>query len=205
MTVLVLTEPLDMTADLVIRELHQRGTPVHRADTGDFPALLVLAATINSGQGRWQGTLADQYRRTDLADVTAVYYRHPGPFRFPDGMDQFERRWAELEARLGFGGVLASLPCRWVSHPHTIAAAQYKPRQLAAATGLGLTVPPTLITNDPGEARTFASAAPDGVVYKTLHSRPYVDADSGAVMALSTTPVSPDQITEAVRGTASVI
>ncbi|MDM4721427.1 ATP-grasp ribosomal peptide maturase [Micromonospora sp. WMMA1363] len=201
MTILVLTEPRDVTADLVIAALHDGEARVHRVDTGDFPQSLAVAATLG-GHGGWSGVLTDAHRLTGLEDITAVYYRRPSPFRFAGGLDDYERRWAAQEARMGFGGLLASLPVRWVNHPHHMASADYKPRQLAVAARCGLTTPETLITNDPETARSFVAAAPDGAIYKPFHVRPYLDADTGHLMALATTPVTAGQITDAVTGTA---
>jgi ATP-grasp ribosomal peptide maturase len=200
-TVLVLTEPFDTTTDLVMGVFNRRGVPVHRIDTGDFPQFLTVAATIGGHGTGWTGVLSDVAHRTDLTDVSAVYYRRPGLFRFRQ-MQPMERRWADIEARLGFGGLLSALPCRWVNHPAANASAEYKPRQLALAAQLGLTVPATLITNDPQAARTFGADAPAGLIYKPLHAQPYVDQSTGATMGLTTTAVSVEDITDAVAGTA---
>jgi hypothetical protein len=54
----------------------------------------------------------------------------------------------ECEARLGLGGVLASLDCLWLRHLHTVARAEYKPLPLKALRAAGLAVHRTLITND---------------------------------------------------------
>ncbi|MFY1595562.1 ATP-grasp ribosomal peptide maturase [Micromonospora sp. WMMD737] len=201
MTILVITEPHDATADLVISELNQRGARVHRVDTADFPSALAVAAPFG-GHGQRPGTLTDLNRETRLDDITAVYYRRPGPFRFPTTLDPYERRWAAQEARIGFGGLLTALPARWVNHPHAMAAADFKPRQLTVAADHGLTIPPTIITNRPEHARKFVADAPTGAVYKPFHARPYVDTDTQQVIALATTPVTADQITDAVAGTA---
>ncbi|TDB78947.1 ATP-dependent carboxylate-amine ligase, partial [Micromonospora fluostatini] len=111
-----------------------------------------------------------------LADITHVYFRRPGPFDLPAEMDPLERRWAEQEARLGLGGLLFALPhARWVNDPHAMTAAEFKPRQLAVAARLGMTVPPTVITNDPQRAREFAGVHADaGVIYKPLHTHSYI-------------------------------
>ncbi len=85
----------------------------------------------------------------------------------------------------------------WVNHPSANARAAYKPHQLAAATRCGLTVPRTLITNDPQVARRFAASCPDGAVYKTLDGAPAVDG-----WTHFTTPVTADQITDGVAATA---
>ncbi|PZG16492.1 ATP-dependent carboxylate-amine ligase [Micromonospora craterilacus] len=202
MTVLVITEPFDETADLVIEHLNERGTSVHRFDLADFPIRLAVTATID-GHGQWAGTTTDPWRTTSLADVSAVFYRRPGPFRFPDTLSEFEYRWAAQEARMGVGGILTALPnaAVWVNDPDAMAAADFKPRQLSAAARHGLRIPPTLITNDAAEARRFVDASPAGAVYKPFHARPYVDHD-GRAHGVSTTPVTAGQITDAVAGTA---
>jgi glutathione synthase/RimK-type ligase-like ATP-grasp enzyme len=53
--------------------------------------------------------------------------------------------------------VLASLPVLWCNHPSRVADAAYKPVQLVRAAAAGLTVPDTLITNERGAVRRFAS------------------------------------------------
>lgn len=78
-----------------------------------------------------------------------------------------ERQHAQHEAKLGLGGVLGALPVRWINHPSRHADAGYKPRQLVAAARAGLSVAPTLVTNDAGAVRRFAArSGPDGVVTK---------------------------------------
>ncbi|MBF9135223.1 ATP-grasp ribosomal peptide maturase [Plantactinospora sp. S1510] len=202
MTVLVITEPCDVTVDLVIQELNDRHVPVHRIDLADFPQALSVVAAVGD-HGQWAGTLADDHRCTRLEEVRAVYFRRPEPARLPGALDPYERRWAAREAELGFGGLLAALPhARWVNDPRANAAADRKPRQLAVATGHGMTVPQTLVTNDPEEARRFVAAATGGAIYKPFHMRPYVDADTDQLMALATTPVTAGDITDAVAGTA---
>lgn len=51
-SVLVVTSIDDPTADMVIAELHDRGVPVVRFDSGDFPTTLaVTAKTTGDGLG----------------------------------------------------------------------------------------------------------------------------------------------------------
>ncbi|MGH3929486.1 MAG: hypothetical protein ACRDTF_05860, partial [Pseudonocardiaceae bacterium] len=73
--------------------------------------------------------------------------------------------------RFGFGGLLASLPV-WLNHPADIARAEYKPVQFAAARAVGLTIPPTLLTNDAKAVRAFAKEA-DSIIYKPLSGIAY--------------------------------
>ena len=136
-----------------------------RCDTGWFPHSLSLAAEL-SADG-WCGVLRTPHHRVALTDIHSVWYRSPTAFQFVDWLTPAERGHADREAKLGLGGVLASLPALWVNHPSHEADAGYKARQLATAQACGLTVPRTLITNDPDMVRDFARGC-DRVVTKVL-------------------------------------
>lgn len=60
MTVLILTEECDPTADRVIGELNRRGVPVLRCDTSWFPSRLGLDAYLNGAL--WTGFLRTSHR-----------------------------------------------------------------------------------------------------------------------------------------------
>lgn len=193
--VLILTQSGDVTADYVVEELNRRGTPVFRCDPGDFPTALSLTAELDGG---WTGSLRLAERTLSLGDVACAWYRRPSAFAFPDGLNPEERRWAQAEARLGLGGVLASLP-RWLNHPADMARASYKPLQLRLARAGGMTVPPTLITNDPDAARSFA-ARHGQVVYKPLS--PVTVSEQQIHKLLYANLVGADEITDTVSATA---
>ena len=152
--VLVIGEEGYWSADAVTEELDARGVRHYRLDTADFPQRMQLAARFN---GRWQGRIdvADAVLR--LEDVTAVYYRRPRDFELAAGLSAPERRFAHAQARVGVGGVLASLPARWMNHPAVLADCEYKPRQLFLAAQAGLAVPATLVTNQADQLRCFAA------------------------------------------------
>ncbi|WP_405763926.1 ATP-grasp ribosomal peptide maturase [Actinacidiphila glaucinigra] len=195
--VLVVTNLDDPTTDLVINELHGRGVPVVRFDSGDFPATLSVAATIDH-QGI-AGTLTTPTRTANLTRVRSLYYRRPSGFVFPH-LDEQTARFAARQARYGLGGVLASLPgCRYVNHPHRIGDAEFKPAGLATAVAAGFRVPPSLITSDPDAVRAFVKTH-GPVIYKPLSTPLYlVDGVSSTVRVEE---VSVDQIDERVAGTA---
>jgi ATP-grasp ribosomal peptide maturase len=190
----IVTQPFDVTADYVVAELHKRGVPVFRCDPGDFPRSLTLTAELGEG---WTGRLHLPNRAVDLEDIGCAWYRRPTMFDFPDALSAAEHRWVTAEARLGFGGVLAALP-RWLNHPCGIARAEYKPLQLRYARTVGLTVPRTLITNDPHEARKFAKEY-DVVVYKPLSSVGVYE--QGQYRIVFANRVNADDITDTVSTT----
>ncbi|MGH3854550.1 MAG: ATP-grasp ribosomal peptide maturase [Pseudonocardiaceae bacterium] len=155
MSVLILAEDIDATADQVVRALAERGVDVHRVNTAWFPARLRVSARLRGD--RWAGTLHAPTRVIDLESVTAVWYRTPRAYQFPDELSPAERAHANLEAKYGLGGVLSSLPALWVNHPARLADAAYKPVQLVTAHRCGLAVPDTLITQDAEAVRGFAA------------------------------------------------
>jgi ATP-grasp ribosomal peptide maturase len=154
MTVLILAAERDFTADRMVAALRRRGAETARVDTAWFPLRATLDAEFRGG--RWRGTLCAGGRRIALEGLRSIWYRSPSAFQLPPGLTETERRWAMGEAKLGLGGVLASLPVRWLNDPNRNAAACYKPRQLAVAAHCGLTVPDTLITNLEPSVRRFA-------------------------------------------------
>ncbi len=154
---------------------------------------------IGADAPQWSGQLRTLSREVDLGQVTAVYHRRPSPWRFTH-LDAQARDFATAEARHGLGGLLASLPgARYVNHPAAVARADFKPAQLQVAAQLGLTIPPTLVTNDAGQARKFA-ADHGPVVYKTFRGvPPSADGRTGAIW---TQRINPDALDETVQVTA---
>ncbi|MFG2861858.1 ATP-grasp ribosomal peptide maturase [Streptomyces sioyaensis] len=192
--VLILAGRFDPTCDLVVEELNRRAVPVFRADMAEFPLRLTLAASLSGS--RWHGTLANDRRTLDLASVRSVYYRRPTRPRFPEQMSAEARKVAETEARWGFGGLLTALPGRWLSPPGRAADAEYKPRQLRVAAEVGLSVPRTLITNDPHAAKDFAESLGGGpVIYKPFF--PVRGTVHGQTAAVYASIVDPDDLPHA--------
>jgi ATP-grasp ribosomal peptide maturase len=166
-TVLVLTQRFDPTADYVVEELNRRGVDVFRCDPGDFPLRLTVTGVLSASGAGWSTDLATSARKLSMADVSGVYHRRPSAFDF-GAMREPVAQWANSEARMGVGGLLMASG-RWLNHPHLIKAAEHKPVQLQEAMRAGLTVPRTIITNDLSEARAFADEVGE-IIYKPLSS-----------------------------------
>ncbi|MFJ3548589.1 MULTISPECIES: ATP-grasp ribosomal peptide maturase [Streptomyces] len=162
----------DLTADMVISELNRRNVPVARFNPADIGAALTVSARFGRCPAFVAGQLRTPSRTVDLAQVRSVYWRRPVWPTF-DHLGTDDARFAAAQVRYGLGGTLYALDGPlWVNHPLRNAAADYKPNQLAIAQRLGLTVPPTLVTNDLNEARAFV-ASHDRVIFKTLRWTPY--------------------------------
>jgi ATP-grasp ribosomal peptide maturase len=146
----------DWAAAEVGRELDARGVRWRAVNVGDFPLTMSVGAELTADSAGWRGVLRTGEHEVPVHEVTAVYYGKPTEPVMPAGMSGPELRFSRAQARVGLGGVLASLPVRWFSHPSALADAAYKPRQLAVLKAAGLAVPPTLVTNDADAVRGFA-------------------------------------------------
>ncbi|QIJ62940.1 ATP-grasp ribosomal peptide maturase [Streptomyces sp. JB150] len=195
-SVLVVTEPHDVTADLVISHLNQRAVPVARFNPADIGAGLSIAARFDTYPARITGQLRTLSRSVALDEVRAIYWRRPVWPVF-DRLPDADARFAQAQVRYGLGGFLYALRgCWWVNHPLRNAAADYKPAQLALAHSFGLRVPPTLVTNDPDEARRFIREH-GRVIYKALRWTSY--ARDGVSLTTWTEPVSAEELDDTVR------
>lgn len=186
MTVLILADDGDPSVDLVVEELRERERPTARFDIGAFPTGLDLDATLDAG--RWTGRLRTPQRCVDLEAITGIWRRSPTAFRFPATLSGPERQHAATEAKLGLGGVLLALPVPWLDRPDLAATATYKPLQLSVAAAVGLSVPPTLVTNRADAVRTFCR--PRRAVTKMLGS-PGIHESSGRRIAYTERVTAP--------------
>lgn len=165
-SIVILTSEFDPHADFVVEELKSRSENVIRYHTSAFPTQSELSA--KNYQGEWVGSLTIGERIIQLNSVKSIWYRRPAAFQFNPDMLPNERRFAIGEARAGIGGILRSLDCLWVNHPEKVVSASYKPLQLKCASKVGLTIPPTLITNKPDEVVSFYNELNGQIIYKTL-------------------------------------
>lgn len=196
--VLVATEADDITADMVIGELNRCDVPVVRFNPADIGGDLTVSSWFGTCPVPVVGQVRTPSRTVDLTQVRSVYWRRPEWPSFPH-LSPDDSRFATAQVRYGLGGTLYALDGPfWVNHPLRIAAADYKPAQLALAQRLGFTVPRTLVTNDPVEAREFIRVQGDAI-FKTLRWTPYIR--DGVPVTGWADPVAPDEIDDSVRVT----
>jgi glutathione synthase/RimK-type ligase-like ATP-grasp enzyme len=206
MSVMIISSLDDTHAHAVIQALAERRVDVELLDLSDFPTQLALSMAFEDGAHRFTLNRANG-ARLDLSSVGAVWWRRPQPFRLPASLtDSTHRRFAWSEATTAFQGLYQAMDAFWVNDPRRDAAAHHKPWQLAVAQQTGLTVPATLMTNDPEEARDFWRQNEGRVIYKCFLSLPEawretrrLRAEEEALSeAVRTTPVIFQRYVEAV-------
>ncbi|MFI0220173.1 ATP-grasp ribosomal peptide maturase [Streptomyces lydicus] len=194
--VAVVTEVDDITSDMVITELNERGVPVVRFDPSDIGDGLLFSARFGACPASPAGHIRTPSRTTNLEGVRSVYWRRPTWPHFED-LDEPDARFAAAQVRHGLGGTLYALPnCQYVNHPLRNHSAEHKPLQLAVAQQLGFTDPPTLVSNDVESVRAFI-AEHDQVIYKALRWTPYRRRD-GVGLTTWTEPVVASEVDDSV-------
>lgn len=193
MTVLIVSQELDATADGVVLALGDRGVPVFRIDRAWFPQRLTLEAELRGCQ--WTGCLRTRERCVELADIRSIWYRWRSKFVLSPQLSPQDRQHAEREACTGFDGVVCSLDTRHVNHPYRVAALP-KPAELLLAARCGLDVPRTVISNSSSQVRAFANGSHD--VARKLFSCHVVD-DTGRSTVGHTRLITDDDLTELDR------
>jgi len=159
--ILVLSFPDNDHVTRVLKHLKREVTVV---DLAAFPSEAVADVRITPHGSSFRIRLPGS-DRIDLADVGVVWRRRLRPYRLDPALaDGSARLFAWSETDEAVQGLLASMSCPWMNPPMADEVAQRKPRQLQLARELGLTVPETLITNDPAAAAEFIEVRPPGGV-----------------------------------------
>lgn len=119
----------------------------------------------------------------DLSEVGAVWYRRIRPFDLHAELsDETSRLFAWSECNEALLGVWYTLPCYWMNSPLGDEVAQRKIHQLRIAQMVGLSIPETVITNSPAEARAFIERhGPGRVIRKAFRNLPEAPRETAIV------------------------
>ena len=127
--------------------------------------------------------------------VDSVWYRRRAPNRAfdyakPWSDEDFRRRTLTAYALSFYEYLQLRLPeAHWVNHPVAASRANSKLVQLELAPSCGLSIPKTLVSNAPGEIRSFLSENSGHVVVKSLI--PYTISQGGLTKQIMTVKVPP--------------
>ena len=153
--ILVISYPDEDHSIEVVRHLREAGMEVKLLCLSDFPA----RASIELN---WATTGTPVYMvngpdgRFDLSDVRVAWWRRILPFDIdPKVSKPIERAFSESETSQAVHGVLDALDCTWVNPRSSDESAHRKPFQWEVSNRVGLSLPRTLVTNEPEAARNF--------------------------------------------------
>ncbi|MCC7125640.1 MAG: hypothetical protein IT178_12385 [Acidobacteria bacterium] len=166
--ILIVSYPDNEHVDEVLRHIQGEVTVV---DTGSFPKALGLSAALSREREDLRLT-PPGHSPLCLCKIGAVWYRRISPYGFHDDLvDETARLFAWSEANEALLGVWYSLDAFWMNPPTADEISQRKIRQLQVARSLGMSIPDTLVTNQPEAARAFIERhGTDRVVRKAFRN-----------------------------------
>jgi len=200
---LIPTEPRDLHAIEVALALEARGAEPVLWLGADFPTLLAGSIDIRGGRAGWE--LRGAGLGSAHPPFDGVWMRRPTPPVLPADLHPADRPVAERETREFVSGLyhLAAPEAFWVNPLASRGRAESKAVQLAEAAGLGFTVPPTLLSNDPERIRGFLAEFRGRAIYKPFYPAGWEGEDTTAVLGTSeieAEDLPPDEILRATPG-----
>lgn len=175
--VLIFTEKFDPHADAVIKALNERDWPFFRLNTTDFHTDYQVTLGGDDASMRFE----DRWGRSVNfpAEVHSAWHRKPDEPRLPESLDEPTKQTIRNETLelMNYLSCIRSVP--WYNNQEANRVAQRKFPQLCLARELGLSVPRTLITNDPEKVKAFSAAIGGPLLCKSMKEPGYsTDSDS---------------------------
>lgn len=201
MNILILGDASDAHAAHMKNALTQAGAAVDYLDTSLFPKQLRLSWRPDTQVGCL--TLPSG-RRLNLDDIHSVFWRNFSGISVPPLKDFNQQQVAFNDSMSTMRSLMQACGTRWVNSWQAYQFHKEKPLQLSKAKQIGVTIPATLISNDPQEVREFVEVHQKVIfkpVYGGAHTKLVTEAHleiNRLTMALSISPVT---IQEYIPGT----
>ena len=190
--VLVISRPVDAHVDYILPKIQETGCSVHRLFLEDFPAKEHIELLID--QNGLSGTITTEINEHELQKITSVWVRPMGSFGVSKNVsDEQNREFVVRESQVVLDGLFAVLNCQWINHPVSIRVAENKIHQLRVAQRLGLRIPKTLITQEPGKAKSFFYSCNEKMIVKPFRSFSFRGND-GSLTAIPTHLINRDEL-----------
>jgi len=166
-TILIIAPREDVHAQAMVAAAAKHGARAVIFDSAGLPSAERMGLRFGPDRTRLD------FRTTafDLSgdDVRSVWWRRPLGARIAEEVtDERVRRFCVSETEALFRGALDAAGLRVVNDPSAQGRAARKPLQLAVARSVGLTVPRTVMSNDPEQIRRLWEETAGQCVYKTF-------------------------------------
>lgn len=192
--VLIRSHGGDIHAAAVLWALGRLGVTARLWASSDFPAECLLSLRLGADGVPAPKSRAGSASET-FADIRTVWNRRTGRALFAPELDPRDLPHARLESSLFLRGFLDRLcpSAMWVNRPDIQRRDSDKAFQLAHAAAVGMTIPPTLISNDPEEIRAFFHEQGGRIVHKSFGSRYWSKGDGRQAVGY-TAPLRPEHL-----------
>ena len=193
--VLIISFPQDWHARAIAWAIREKGHDVVEWYWSNFPTRTAISLRVFDGKDDSMSVV--DLIDGPLVDVTAaidtIWIRRMRSPWFPDSMHPGDREVADRQCQCTLREVLAILDrpgVYWVNRPDTENAASLKLFQLRKAKEAGLTIPDTLVSNDPLEIRQFIRQCSGRAVFKFQETATWKRNDTGELFGCYTSLVA---------------
>jgi MvdD family ATP-grasp ribosomal peptide maturase len=167
--------------DMVKTAVKEKNGGTYRFNTDLFPTGIQLSLVESNKKKRV--VITGPEGELNLEEITGIWYRRVRlGDKIPQAMDPELRKASILEARTVFFGFLESVDTFILDRVSKIRIASHKQLQLQIAKKLGLKIPRTLTSNNPGEVREFFPTCKHGMITKMLASFSVYEGDKEKVV-----------------------
>ena len=201
MNILILGNSLDDHAAHIKSALTQAGATVDDLDTCLFPTQLRMSWQPNAQVGCFN---LPGGRKLNFQDVKSVFWRNFSGVYVPSLKDSNQQRIALNDAVSTVRSLIQACPARWVNSWQAYQFHKEKPLQLSKAKQIGVSIPATLISNDPEQVIEFVQSQ-ERVIFKPVYGGAHAQVVTEShlhpkrlSLALSLSPVT---IQEYIPGT----
>lgn len=172
--VLLVTHSGDFyNVDRVAEELARRGAKARRLNSDLFPTETRLGIQLDQKGARPFLILPDG-TSCDPERVVGVWMRKIFPARLPADVDPRLAPGCQAQSRSTLSGFWDALShARFIDPPAAVSEAEEKIRQMRLAAACGLTIPRTVVTNDPEAVRRLHEECGGRIVTKLLNPLSY--------------------------------
>lgn len=146
--ILLITNKQDFTTDFVVKRLREARADFYRLNTEEIGKTCFITLDFSQGQFLLYDRLLKQ--KYDIKSFTSVYFRRPElPKIEIDDLSQEEQLFVKAEHHQFLEGLYKLLrKAYWISPLDAIKRAENKLYQIDLAKEIGLTIPPSVITNE---------------------------------------------------------
>lgn len=201
MNILILGNAEDVHAAHVKDALTRAGATVAYLDTRLFPTQIRVSWHPDNQSGY---LIFPDRRKFDLQDIHCVFWRNFNGVRVPSLEDSQQQKIALNDAMSTLRSLMQGCSVRWVNSWQAYQFHQEKPLQLRKAKQLGVTIPATLISNDPQQVTEFALSHEKAIfkpVYGGAHARFVTESHLEPERLNLALSISPVTIQEYIPGT----
>ncbi|AOW98382.1 hypothetical protein BJP34_02015 [Moorena producens PAL-8-15-08-1] len=170
MNILILGNPEDTHAAHINHALTKAGGKTNYLDTSLFPTKLRLSWQPHTKDGIL--TLSDGYQLR-LRDIRSIFWRNFSGVQIPPIKNPLQHRVAFNDAMSTLRTLMQGTSIHWVNSWQAYQLHKEKPLQLSKAEQMGVTIPHTLISNDPDAIIKFTKSCKQ-VIFKPVYGGAHV-------------------------------